>query len=687
MKNNILTTIFCVLFMAGLSAQVNQPHSFGKGQTPDQPIPDFARTGSVFNPNWAPFLHGVASGDPLSDRVIIWTRITLDSLNQNDVDVNWRVATDPLLQDTVVTGTFTTGPNRDYTVKVDVTGLEAGSTYYYGFTYENTASLTGKTKTTPVESIDHLKFGVVSCSNYQAGYFNGYGGLAARTDLDAVIHLGDYIYEYANFVYGASDIWEDRVIAPDQEIVSLDDYRLRYSTYRLDSNLARMHQQHPVLAIWDDHETANDSYQDGASNHNPATEGEWEVRKAAAKKAYFEWLPVREQENDQVYRSLQYGDLVDLILLDTRLEGREQQINDVTDPALYAPDRTILGEAQKAWLKTKLSDSEARWKVVAQQVIFSEFNVGWGALLDTSTSFQALESIFLDIWDGYPAERAELINYIDTNDIDNVVVLTGDFHSSFAFDVTAAPVDLQFVNVPGIGTLPFYNTSATYDPATGNGSIAVEFATPSITSANFDENVGPAAGALQSQINNPIQPSPALSLGNPNPHMKFVDLVQHGYFILDLKPDSTQADYFYSPILEATNTENFAAGYRALDGENHLGGSFEATAPKAEQDVAAPNNPPVLTSINELSISNIRPLKVFPNPASEQLYLSVALNTSLKLQLEITDINGRLLRSLPAYDLPAGVQTVAIDVKDLTKGTYILRATGNDAMAVKFLVK
>ncbi|MEL6276347.1 MAG: alkaline phosphatase D family protein, partial [Bacteroidota bacterium] len=489
----------------------------------------------VFNPDLAPFFHGVASGDPLEDRVIIWTRVTPDSMSTDDVDVAWKMATDSELTDVVASGTLTTGMDRDYTVKVDVTGLEAGQTYYYGFTAMGANSLTGKTKTTPTgDQADHLKFGVVSCSNFQAGYFNAYGRLAARTDLDAIVHLGDYIYEYDNFIYGDSSVWEERLVEPGAEIISLFDYRARYSTYRLDTNLIRLHQQHPIISVWDDHESANDSYVDGAENHTEGEEGEWETRKAISKQVYFEWMPIRDNEEQQVYRTLSYGNLADLIMLDTRLEGREQQITSILDTALFAPDRTLLGVDQKAWFLQQLLNSTAKWKVIGQQVIFSEFNVGWAGSAVGAT-FEDTESLFLDIWDGYPAERAQIVSFLSDNDVDNVVFLTGDFHSSFAFDVGLPSVDLVFQDIPGVGTVPFYNQSPTYDPATGDGSVAVEFATPSINSANFDENAGfVVAVGLQAQINAPIITG-GIDLGNPNPHMKYAELIQHGYYILDIK--------------------------------------------------------------------------------------------------------------------------------------------------------
>ena len=416
-----------------------------------------------------PFYHGVASGDPLEDRVIIWTRVTPDSLTTAPVSGSWKVATDTELKNVVRQGTFTTDATRDHTVKVDVDGLQAGTTYYYGFRALDRSSLTGRTKTTPTGEVDQLRFGVVSCANFQSGYFNAYGRLAERNDLDAVIHLGDYIYEYANFAEGVGNpaVWDERVMEPAGEIVSLFDYRARYGTYHLDEDLMALHQQHPMIAVWDDHEFANNSYTGGATNHQEDGEGPWEVRKAAAEQAYFEWMPIRDTREETVYRTLSYGALADLIMLDTRIVGRDRQAPFTSDPDLYSPDRTMLGAEQKAWFFDQLATSTAKWKLVGNQVIFSEFNIGWAGGLIGET-FERAESTFLDIWDGYPVERAEIIDFIKDEGIDNLVILTGDFHTSMAFEVAGEPVALSFVEDEELGRVPLYSPTE-YDPATGAG--------------------------------------------------------------------------------------------------------------------------------------------------------------------------------------------------------------------------
>lgn len=538
-----------------------------------------------YDPALQPFYHGVASGDPLPNQVIIWTRVTPSDttpgdVSSNNIDVSWQVATDSGMTNVVQSGIFTTDAERDYTVKVDVTGLQAYTTYFYHFEALGATSITGRTRTAPTANeADRLRFAVVSCSNYQAGYFSAYKKVAERADLDAVIHLGDYIYEYSatgEDFYGDEELRRNRSHLPDKEIVTLEDYRIRYSQYRLDPDLRAVHQQHPFITIWDDHESANDSYKDGAQNHQPETEGPWDVRKSVSKQAYAEWLPIRvDVEEKPLYRTIHYGNLVDLIMLDTRLEERDMQEISVTSPELYSAERTILGDTQKQWLYDQLTTSEAKWKVIGNQVIFSPFNV-WFAGLDPNGGFttDGIESAFLDIWDGYPTERDEIINFMGNNDLDNVVVLTGDFHSSFAYDVTAQPSPLSGSD-PSIAVAQQVPVPVTpsYDPATRNGSVAVEFATPSINSANFDENIGrDATLGFEAQINQPLPDAiPSVGGVNPNPHMRYNDLDEHGYFILDVSDERAQANWYYvNTIREPDSDEYFAAAWGANDGETFL---------------------------------------------------------------------------------------------------------------------
>ncbi|MCP9237354.1 alkaline phosphatase D family protein [Lewinella sp. JB7] len=633
-----------------------------------------------------PFYHGVASGDPLDDRVIIWTRVTPETLNGESIDVEWVVATDAALKQVVRSGTFATSAERDYTVKVDVTGLAPGTTYYYGFTALEAHSLTGRTKTTPAGSaVNHLRFGVVSCSNYQAGYFNAYGHLADRNDLDAILHLGDYIYESANPGVDGDSIINERPVDPAIEVVTLFEYRARYSTYRLDPQSLRVHQQHPLITVWDDHEYANNSYRDGAHGHQP-NEGSWQARKAAAKQAYFEWLPIRDPGGKRIYRSIRYGNLVDLIMLDTRIEARDQQIYNSVSPALYASDRTLLGPPQKAWLKEQLRQSTARWKIIGQQVMFSPFNIGWaGVAMDRS--YNDTESLFLDTWAGYPAERAEMIDFLASEKIADVVILTGSFHASVAYEVTKSPVDISFTSVMGYDSIPRYRPNDGYDAASGEGAVAVEFLTPSITSANFDETIGRAEAAqLSAQINRPLVPVPGVDLGNPNPHMKYVDLMSHGYFLLDVTPERVQADYYYSDILREGDPEHFDAGLVDDRGTHRLQPATAPAARKQRQDAPAPADPPQLSTAVG-SVGGLRLLSVYPNPAGAHLYVQYGLTRGGEMRLQLLDAAGRAIGRPRTERQSPGLYTFDLSVGNIPAGTYFLEITGPGGRIVQPFVR
>ncbi|SDK21361.1 alkaline phosphatase D [Catalinimonas alkaloidigena] len=680
------TTVFLALsLLAGalhaqhapvISPTSAQAHSLALHQPHPNKRSPFAM--QAFDEQMKPFYHGVASGDPLPDAVILWTRVTPET--DGPVQVAWQMATDPELTQVVASGTVETHADRDYTVKVDVTDLTPGTTYYYHFEALGAVSLTGRTKTAPADP-DHLRFVVVSCSNYQAGYFSGYGRIADRNDLDAVVHLGDYIYEYPDKTeapgagYGNDSVAADRPLEPAYEIVELIDYRTRYSLYRLDPDLIRAHQQHPFITVWDDHESANDSWMGGAENHNPdhvytegKTEGNWNARLGNARQAYFEWLPIRDRADQKLYRTLHYGDLLDLIMLDTRIEGREQQETNVLTPALYDESRTLLGASQKAWLLNELETSEATWKVLGSQVMFAPFNVAWAAS-GGATPVQT-ESIFLDIWDGYPAERKQLLTYLDTNEVDNVVVISGDLHASFAFDLAYQPSRLT----DSASVLPA--SEVTYDPATGEGSFAVEFLTPSINSANFDENVGKGqSDLLEAFINQqlpPFAPIPEMYQNiNPNPHMKWVDLDRHGYFLLDVTPEAAQANFYYLDTILAPNSgERFVAGMRTENGQNHLTSAPESPE-KEMQDTPAPGGP--VTALNPQETSMVL-LGVYPNPLQKQFVVQLALNARRHVAIDLIDLQGRQVAEIHRAEQAPGSYRMVFDLPaSLRSGVYLCR--------------
>ena len=618
---------------------------------------------------------GMLSIATKNSSVILWTRVT----TQEDTDLLLHVATDTAMENIAASYNATATSTSDYTVKIDANGLESGTTYYYQFEVLSGAmagkrSMIGRAKTLPSGTeAEHLRFAVVSCSNYEQGFFNAYGRIADRNDLDAVIHLGDYIYEYQRGAYGDTSL--GRYNYPEEEIVEIEDYRARYALYRLDPDLMRLHQQHTFLTIWDDHESTNDSYKDGAQNHQPETEGDWETRKSNSKTAYFEWLPIRDDAEKSIYRTVSYGDLADVILLDTRIEGREKQPTQMQDADFNAP-RTILGEEQKNWFMNELKTSEAKWKVIANQVIFSPLNVGFaaGALEGASdptdsAKVYSVENGFLDIWDGYPYERKQIVDTIIENGIDDVIILTGDFHSTFAFDVTYEPV---IYTLKQAYYLP--QPSPSYNPLTGAGSAGVEFATPSITSANFDENIPVPSLVQQFQyaMNNyiPLPPGQTEQVFNYNPHMKYVDLTNNGYFILDLKDDSAQANwYFVETIDEPSSAENFASARKTIAGTNHLVSTTES-AEKTIQDKPAPvTTEEIVNSVTDVK-EEVIVVSAYPNPASNYITVAYILSKTGLVQISIKDATGMEVKKVFSGSQNAGMYQYQENISHLPAGLY-----------------
>ena len=276
------------------------------------------------------FTHGVASGDPLTDSVILWTRLIPGGGEHASVNCRWQVASDNQFEQIVSSGVAYTSAEKDYTVKADAKGLSPGTQYYYRFVSAEVTSPVGMTRTLPVGDVNQFRVGLASCSNYPQGFFNAYRHMA-DTDLDLVLHLGDYIYEYPEGVYANPAALEElgRHVEPLNEIVSIEDYRMRYGLYRTDSDLQALHARHPFICIWDDHDIVNNTWKSDAEDHDE-DEGDFQTRVNNARKAYHEWLPTRTDDgNDQgpIYRSYEVGNLADLILLDTRLHGRDRILN------------------------------------------------------------------------------------------------------------------------------------------------------------------------------------------------------------------------------------------------------------------------------------------------------------------------------------------------------------------------
>ncbi len=490
------------------------------------------------------FSHGVASGDPLPDGVILWTRVTPDGAGP--VDVWWEIGTDRGFRQRVEVGTVTTDADRDFTVKVDVSGLLPGKTYYYRFFALGRESVAGRTRTAPDGDVSRVRFVFASCSNYAHGYFHAYRKIAERRDLDVVLHLGDYIYEYGNSSYGSV-----REYDPPHEIVTLEDYRRRYAHYRRDADLQEAHRQHPFIVVWDDHESANDSYKDGAENHDPATEGDWAERKAAAIQAYVEWMPIRDGEDGRIYRKLAYGNLVDFVMLDTRLWGRDKPLEGTVlgGPVVDDPERTLLGLDQEAWLAEQLDGSPAKWKIIGQQVMMAHLKT-----TGKPNSEGGGDVVNYDQWNGYESSRGRFFDLLEQGGIDNVIVLTGDIHSSWASDLSRDP-----------------NNPAVYDPATGMGSLAVEFVTPAITSPGLPLVLASALEGLLTQ----------------NPHIHFAEPTLRGYVVVDVTRDRVQGEWYLLDGVEdpAGAVETFTRAYSTADGENRL---VEQSKPSSPPAGAAP---------------------------------------------------------------------------------------------------
>ena len=492
----------------------------GKDQSTAPPLTE--QVAPLYELQNRPFYHGVASGDPLSDRVIIWTRVTPDD-SLSFIDVSWEVSPSPNFDRIEKQGTITTSPAEDYTVKVDVDGLDPNSYYYYRFSALDKTSPVGRTKTLPAAEANTLKFAVVSCSNWQHGYFNAYDRIAEK-QVDVVLHLGDYIYEYG--VDNARNV--DRRHLPDHEIITIDHYRTRYSQYHLDKGLRKMRQQHPIITIWDDHEVANNSYIAGAQNHQP-NEGDYLARKAAARKAYYEWIPIRESDNH--YRTFTFGKLAELIMLDERLEGKTKPAEGIDDPIYLEQDRSMLGSRQLNWFEDKLTNTSATWKVIGNQVMFSD--------LDRS-AVTPKNPRNMDSWDGYPAEKQRVAQIIKDNNLKNVIFLTGDTHASWAFEVVADP--LKKIQ------------KRDYQP------LAVEFGTTSVSSTNWNESMPDDSVKAREQ-----------ALMQTNPHLKFVNGRDHGYLLLTLTPTMAQADwYFVGTILKPDDSETLAKSLRVNANSNEL---------------------------------------------------------------------------------------------------------------------
>ncbi|HCM1036272.1 TPA: alkaline phosphatase D family protein [Vibrio parahaemolyticus] len=494
------------------------------------------------------FEHGVASGDPTQTQVIIWTRVTTAA---SYVDVSWQVASDMEFSYVVQSGVFTTDTGRDFTVKVDVQNLNANSQYYYRFIVGEMMSEVGQTQTLPEDGVEKASMAVVSCANYPAGYFHVYREILnqhEQSPFDVVLHLGDYIYEYGAGGYASEDAAAlGREPSKGAECITLDDYRKRYAQYRQDADLQALHAKLPMIAVWDDHELANDTWKNGAENHQD-DEGSFIDRRAAAAAAWTEWLPVRENtfSNMLIYRQFSFGSLVNLMMLDTRLVGRDKPLDyfSLSAPTMEAigglvvqsrsADRELLGTEQLAWLMNEFNTHDAKWNVLGQQVLMSRMELPSSVMtamfqLFTSTEEKKSEALLavntaitgyladpsadpislpynLDAWDGYYVEREKVYQLVKASS-GNFVCLAGDTHNAWASELKDV----------------------------SNNPIGVEFATSSVSSPGLEEYLA-------------LDPVAIAQMEYTLPHLvselKWADIKQRGFMRVTFTADAAQSTWY-----------------------------------------------------------------------------------------------------------------------------------------------
>ena len=513
------------------------------------------------------FQHGVASGDPLARKVIIWTRVT--SERGGIVPVKWEMALDAAFRRVVRAGVALTDGRKDHTVKVDVSGLKPDTVYHYRFAIGHTVSPAGRTRTLPVGSVGQVKLAVFTCSNFPAGYFHAYREAAKLEGIHAAVHLGDYIYEYGRDGYASTDAAAlGREVLPAGELLTLDDYRQRYAQYHTDADLQAVHAAMPFINVWDDHEIANDTWKDGAENHDPSTEGEFTARRAAALQAFHEWLPIRTPDPrrpQQINRSFAFGNLLALHMLDTRVIARDRQMEYANyfgsdgsfDGVRFAADladtdRQLLGAEQLLWLQQQLSGSAATWQILGQQILMGRMNIPAPLVLG-QISFSAYSALVykaqtapatltpqeqfilaqpaipynLDAWDGYAMAREMVLGMAKTLD-KNLVVLAGDTHNAWASDLQ----DYQ-----------------------GN-AVGVEYAVASVSSPGLEEYF---------PSENPLAVAAGLeSIIGP---LKYANTGDRGYMVVTATPGECRADWHYVSTVKSEEYTTLAGkSLRTLPG-------------------------------------------------------------------------------------------------------------------------
>jgi alkaline phosphatase D len=452
------------------------------------------------------FPFGVASGDPSEKGAVLWTALNPFKL-QVFRAVRCQVSEHADFKEISRTYQYEVEIAHGLAVKINASNLSQDKAYFYRFIYGEDTSMIGRTKTIGTNP-QNLRFAVVSCSNYEWGYFNAYESLSKIPDLDFVVHLGDYIYEYGPGVYGDQSL--NRGHLPAKELLTIQDYRSRYAQYRLDKQLQYIHQQAPFISVWDDHEIANDAYADGAQNHQEQ-EGAWNVRKKAAQQAYFEWLPITDNTQYQVNRSFAFGSLANLYMLDERMSGRTKQ---PSEENASLESNTMLGKNQYDWLVNEMNQSNAAWNILGNQVLFSSITIP----PDVAGIKKSM-----DTWQGYLKERNQLFDEFHKISLakyqaNNLIVLTGDIHSSLA-------LTLEHKNKP----------------------LGVEWVAPSVTSANYNERY---SSCKTKSVERKLRKK-AL-----NPALDFVNLRHHGFVLIELTPSHAKSTWYKVKVHKPGKTKS-----------------------------------------------------------------------------------------------------------------------------------
>lgn len=600
----------------------------------------------VANPNLKPFYHGVASGDPLQDRVIIWTRYTPEINETNPITIHWEVANDVTFNFIVQSGNSVTDFSKDWTVKIDVGGLAPGTTYYYRFlTSDGRTSLIGRTRTAPNSAIPNLRFAVISCSSIFSGYFNAYKRIAERADLDAVIHLGDYIYDFV-------DQDEPIRVRPEDtlRLVTLQDFRERHAYYHLDADLRAAHQQHPFIILWDNHDIA------WSKNDSIAM-----AKYAGAIQAFYEWTPIREPaDRKKIQRSLNYGNLADIILTDATF----QRFKPFSPPGSNSnddPNRKLWGDEQYQWLTNKLLTSNAKWKIVGIQKQFGQWNL-LGLPLGTSAGISLAGLLSDGDVNEYHADRVRLLKFLRDNSISNTIVVSGDLHMSFAMDLSENPFNPQY-----------------YNQYTGDKAVAVEFQPGSITRVNVDEKtkgiLPPSIIAWLTQISTQL-----------NVHHRFTDLTQHGYGLLDLREEKATGEFWFCNKLIPDNFQKMDAAYEVYQNINHWNRQKISTpsVPLLIAPALAPAEsfPTALLYRDRLNADII----FYPNPATDIVTLNISGINSTNVSVKLIDIGtGRLIKEIYSNYI-FGAQRIDFSVSELPANTVLILIETPEGKAYRKLV-